>query len=147
MGALAVVYAKQASFCRLIYHESLLRSVPTTPDPNTSAEASWYKWEAYRNTNWCVYAIFCQKKGILLLKYRDRNGRCIAILFKSIGSGVDVTLLIFIMPCKDRQTTAKSEGCLGYLAVSRRHRHQQWLNLNKDCEVHAPLEGPKTKNY
>ena len=30
-----------------------------------------------------VYATFCQEEGILL--YRDRNGRCIAILFKSIG--------------------------------------------------------------
>ena len=32
-----------------------------------------------------VYTTFCQKEGILLQKYRDRNGRCIAILFKSIG--------------------------------------------------------------
>ena len=28
---------------------------------------------------------FCQEGGILLQKYRDRNGRCIAILFRSIG--------------------------------------------------------------
>ena len=39
-----------------------------------------------------VYATFCQDEGILLQKYRDRNGSCIAILFRSIGSGVDVTL-------------------------------------------------------
>ena len=32
-----------------------------------------------------VYTTFCQWEGILLQKYRDRNGRCIAILFKSIG--------------------------------------------------------------
>ena len=32
-----------------------------------------------------IYAISCQDEGILLQKYRDRNGRCIAILFKSIG--------------------------------------------------------------
>ena len=32
-----------------------------------------------------VYTIFCQEEGILLQKYRDRNGRCIAILFKNIG--------------------------------------------------------------
>ena len=32
-----------------------------------------------------VYTTFCQKEGILLQKYRDRNGSCIAILFKSIG--------------------------------------------------------------
>ena len=29
---------------------------PTTPDPNTSAKVSRYKWEAYRDTNWrCIY--------------------------------------------------------------------------------------------
>ena len=32
-----------------------------------------------------VYSTVCQEEGILLPKYRDRNGRCIAILFKSIG--------------------------------------------------------------
>ena len=32
-----------------------------------------------------VYTNFCQREGILLQKYRERNGRCIAILFKSIG--------------------------------------------------------------
>ena len=60
--------------------------VPTTPDPNTSAKISRYKWEAYRDTNWrLVHTTFCQGEGILLQKYRDRNGRCIATLFKSIG--------------------------------------------------------------
>ena len=32
-----------------------------------------------------VYTTFSQKEGILLQKYRHRNVRCIAILFKSIG--------------------------------------------------------------
>ena len=32
-----------------------------------------------------VYTTVCEKEGILLQKYRDRNGRCTAILFKSIG--------------------------------------------------------------
>ena len=32
-----------------------------------------------------VYTTFSQEEGILLQKYRDRNGRCIAILFKTIG--------------------------------------------------------------
>ena len=32
-----------------------LGAVPTTPDPNTSAKASRYKLEAYRDTNWwCI---------------------------------------------------------------------------------------------
>ena len=61
-------------------------SVPMTPDPNNSARVSRYKWEPYRDTNWqCIYTTFCQKKGILLQKYRDGNGRRIAIPFKSIG--------------------------------------------------------------
>ena len=34
-----------------------------------------------------VYTTFCQEEGILLQKYRDRNGRCSATLFKSIGVG------------------------------------------------------------
>ena len=36
-----------------------------------------------------VYTTFCQEGAILLQmqKYRDRNGRSIAILFKSIGVG------------------------------------------------------------
>ena len=32
-----------------------------------------------------VYTTFCWKEGILLQTYRDKNGRCIAILVKSIG--------------------------------------------------------------
>ena len=32
-----------------------------------------------------VCTTFCQEEGFLLQKYRDRNGRCIAILFKGIG--------------------------------------------------------------
>ena len=62
-------------------------SVPTTPDPNN--------FEKYHDTNGrhiviqigCVYTTFCLKEGMLWPKYRDRNGRCIAILFKSIGVG------------------------------------------------------------
>ena len=34
---------------------ALFGGVPPTPDPNTSATASRYKWEAYRDTNWwCI---------------------------------------------------------------------------------------------
>ena len=64
---------------------SRIGSVPTTRDPNTSAKVSRYKWEAYRDTNWwCIYYVL-RRWGILLQKYRNRNGRCIAILFESIG--------------------------------------------------------------
>ena len=34
----------------------------------------------------------CQEEGILLQKHRDKNVRCIAIFFNSVGSGVDLTL-------------------------------------------------------
>ena len=60
-----------------------VRSVPATPDPHNSAKESQYKREAYRDTKG-VHTSFCQEEGILLQKYRDRSGRCIAILFKSI---------------------------------------------------------------
>ena len=67
----------------------LVGSDPMIPDPNTSKEVSRYKWEAHSDTNWrCIYTTFCQEEGILLLpKYRNKNGRCIAILFKRIAVG------------------------------------------------------------
>ena len=66
-------------------HWWILRSVPTTPDPNTSEKVSRYKWEAYRDTNWwCIYC-FLPRGGHTFAKVCHRNGRCIAILFKSIG--------------------------------------------------------------
>ena len=65
----------------------MLGTVPTTPDPNTSAKLSRYKWEAYGIQIGSVYTTLCQEEGILWQKYRDRNGRCIAIPFKSIGVG------------------------------------------------------------
>ena len=34
----------------------VLGGVATTPDPNTSAKVSRYKWDPYRDTNWwCIY--------------------------------------------------------------------------------------------
>ena len=40
----------------VVFLAKKIGSVPTTPDPNTSAKASRYKWEPYRNTNWqCIY--------------------------------------------------------------------------------------------
>ena len=64
---------------------SMLRRVPTTPDPNTSEKVSRYKWEAYRDTNWwCIY-YFLPRGGHTFAKVCHRNGRGIAILFKSIG--------------------------------------------------------------
>ena len=49
--------------------------------------------QKYRDTNGTriviqiggVYTTLCQEEGIVLQKYRARNGRCIAMLFRSIG--------------------------------------------------------------
>ena len=41
-----------------------------------------------------VYILLSAKRAAYFLqKYRDRNGKCIAILFTALGSGVDMTLL------------------------------------------------------
>ena len=57
-----------------------------------------------------VYTTFCQEEGILLQKYRDRNGRCIAILFSKVsGSGVDVPLLSL----KALRTVMRCDAFLG----------------------------------
>ena len=70
-----------AQFGCLELAESCIGSVPTTPDPNTSAKVSRYKWEAYRDTNWwCIY-YFLPQGGHTFAKVCHRNGRCIAIFF------------------------------------------------------------------
>ena len=49
----AVLKNVQTQVARLL---PKLGRVPTTPDPNTLAKVSRYKWEAYRDTNWwCIY--------------------------------------------------------------------------------------------
>ena len=48
---------KMLSPCK--YFRALsIGGVPTTPDPHTSAKASRYKWEAYRDTNWSCICYF-----------------------------------------------------------------------------------------
>ena len=59
-------------------------SASTTLDPNTSAKASRYKWEPYCDTIGGVYTTFCQEEGMLLQKYYEINGRCIAMGFNNI---------------------------------------------------------------
>ena len=46
----------------------IFRAVPTTPDPYTSAKASRYKWEPYRDTNWCRLYYFLQEEGPIFAK-------------------------------------------------------------------------------
>ena len=41
----------------------ILGGVPTTPDPNTSAKVSRYKWEPYRDTNWWRIYYFLPRGG------------------------------------------------------------------------------------
>ena len=38
-------------------------SVPKTPDPDTSAKVSRYKWEPYRDTNWWRIYYFLPRRG------------------------------------------------------------------------------------
>ena len=69
-------------------HSLLIGGVPTTPDgpdPNTSAKVSRCKWEAYRDTNWWCICYFLPTQGHTFAEVCDRNGRCIATLFKNIG--------------------------------------------------------------
>ena len=66
---------------KLELKQSHIGSVSTTPDPNTSAKVSRYKWEAYRDANWWCMYYFLPKGGHTFAKVCDRNGRCIAILF------------------------------------------------------------------
>ena len=58
-----------------------LGSVPTTPDPNTSAKVSRYKGSSIVIQLGGIYTHFCQEEGILLQKYHNRSGSRIAILF------------------------------------------------------------------
>ena len=72
-----------------------------------------------------VHTTFCQEEGILLQKYRDRNGRCIMILSKSVGVrgrfySPDFILLI------------NSRGLIGYPEGWPKHRtraHVSHVNL------------------
>ena len=73
----------------------LIGGVPTTPDPNTSAEASRYKWEAYRDTKWIYYFLprgahtFAKASRIAI-----EMGSVSRYFLEVSGSGVDLTLLI-----------------------------------------------------
>ena len=71
------------------------------PNPNTFAKISRYKWEQSG-----VYAAFsgtahqCKSIATEMEAYRDRNGRRVAILLKNVsGSGADLTLLNYFVPC------------------------------------------------
>ena len=64
--------------------------VPTTPDPNTSAKVSRYKWEAYRDTNWwCVYTTFAKRAAYFCKSTQIEMGGVSRYFSKVSGSGVD----------------------------------------------------------
>ena len=70
--------------------------VPTIPDPDATAKALRHKWEAYAIQTGSVNIPSSLEDGMLLLKYRDANGRRIAIVdkfSKASQSGDGVTLL------------------------------------------------------
>ena len=54
---------------------------PTIPDPNTSAIVLHYKWEPYRDTNWCICS-FQPRGGHALTKVSRES---MGTPFKSIG--------------------------------------------------------------
>ena len=71
-------------------------TAPTTPDPNTPAkDCDTNGGRVVIQIGVCVQTTFYQEEGVLLQKYCGRKGRCIAILFKVSGSGVDLTLQNF----------------------------------------------------
>ena len=50
------MYPLLTTFLCAIPPQACFGGVPTTSDPNTSAQVSRYRWEAYRDTNWrCIY--------------------------------------------------------------------------------------------
>ena len=55
--------AKQHPRNGFFVHEGFIEAFPTTPDPNTSANASRYKWEAY-TICWQEEAYFCKSIAI-----------------------------------------------------------------------------------
>ena len=117
-----------------------------------------------------VYTTVCQWEGILLQKYRHRNGRCIAILFKK-GRGFDSSLLSQSEPphlpqtppsfprhCTEEQkpqTSAKEPGrakiCWGGDAIITPDQPQQSLGLfraeaTKKSEKSLAASGQKMGN-
>ena len=114
--------------------------VPTTLDPNTSEKASRYKWEAYRDTHWwCLYYFLPRGGGILLQKYRDRNGRCIAILFKSIGVRGWLDSPENRHDLANRRSYSRTERFLGpkYVILGRFALRFQWKSLVYFCAVNG----------
>ena len=91
----------------------IIGSVPTTPDPNTSAKVSRYKWEAYRDTNWwCIYyllpgggAYFCKSIAIEM-------GGVSQYFSKVSGSGVGLILLNLISPPTNASDSNRCENSL-----------------------------------
>ena len=69
-------------------------SVPTTPEPNTSAKVSRYKWERYRDTNWwCIYDFLPRKGHTFAKNIAIQTGGVSRYFSKVSGSGVHFTLL------------------------------------------------------
>ena len=83
-----------------------LGSVPMTPDSITSAKVSRYNWELHRDTHWwCIHYFLPSGGHILLQRYRDRNGWCIAVLIKTFLKSIWVRVrfdsLDFLGICAD----------------------------------------------
>ena len=86
-----------------------------------------------------VYTTFCQKEGILLQKHRDRNGRCIAILFRSIrvrgrfdSSDVSET---FWIPGAEGPGDSLGDSCKGQAGLQSMTRHDR-AQVQLICRTH-----------
>ena len=74
--------------------QAKLGVLPTTPDLNTSAKVSRYKWEPYRDTNWwCICYFLPTGRAYFCKSIAIEMGGVSRHFSRISGSGVDVTLL------------------------------------------------------
>ena len=76
----------------------IIGSVPATPDPDTSAKVSRYKWEPYHDTKWWCKNCFLPKGGHTCVKVSQLKWEVYGDTFESIRVRVDLALLIPKVP-------------------------------------------------
>ena len=61
---IASVASRVRNLNNTVWKTPFVGSVQTTPDPNTSAKVSRYKWEPHRDTNWwCILLYYFLPRG------------------------------------------------------------------------------------
>ena len=83
-----------------------------------------------------VYTTFCQDEGIFLRKYRDRNGRCIALPFTSVGVRGR-----FDSPASLRKTRSFADyfSAFGVASASKPRYHTRRHVNQIDSQSHFPV--------